>query len=110
MKSLLFNPEKRFDSSPNKLIPINPSYSMKEKEYAFGRLAKTNIFIGENNSGKSRFLRSLFLNNFYAIDKDDIERFYQSLKKDLRLVPKADKMSVRVLIEGLVKSFSNCEI
>ena len=83
MKSLLFNPEKRFDSSPNKLIPINPSYSMKEQEYAFGRLAKTNIFIGENNSGKSRFLRSLFLNNFYAIDKDDIERFYQSLKKDL---------------------------
>jgi len=49
-------------------------------------LSKLNIFVGENNSGKSRLLRSLLSNELdYIPDSsfiEDYNNFVESLKKD----------------------------
>ncbi len=55
MIDVIFNTENSFRSYPNQLIPINSEYVLKGNNASFGDLSKTNIFIGENNSGKSRF-------------------------------------------------------
>ena len=61
MFNIIFKTENLFDKklSPNKLVKFG-----KDKEYVFRNnsvvcsgFSKTNVFIGENNSGKSRFLR-----------------------------------------------------
>ena len=44
--------------------------------YCLGDLSKTNVFIGENNSGKSRFLRYLFETDYYSIDDEAFEKFF----------------------------------
>ena len=70
MISVIFKAKTSFDSSPNNLLPINNDYSFKDSNYGFGNLSKTNVFIGENNSGKSRFLRYLFETNYYSISNE----------------------------------------
>jgi AAA15 family ATPase/GTPase len=59
------------------LIP-NKQYKFlnreNKSEQAISGLSKVNIFVGENNSGKSRFLRSILSEKdlCYAIDKEFI--------------------------------------
>ena len=76
MIDLIFRPATSFNTSPNKLTEINKDYNLKNSSICFGDLSKTNIFIGENNSGKSRFLRYLFKTNFYAISESSFENFF----------------------------------
>ena len=79
MIEIIFNLKSRNASNENELIPINSNYILRNDDSAFGSLSKTNIFIGENNSGKSRFLRQLFACEFYAISKGDFAEFYDSI-------------------------------
>lgn len=76
MINVIFKIEKDFGCMPNKIIPINEDYSLNDTAYGFGNLSKTNIFIGENNSGKSRFLRSLFKEKFYTLNYENIQEIY----------------------------------
>lgn len=79
MINIIFNLKSRSASNENELIPINSDYVFRNDDSAFGSLSKTNIFIGENNSGKSRFLRQLFAYEFYAVSKEDFAEFYDSI-------------------------------
>lgn len=72
--------ETTFHQSPNKLLPVHKDYNFKDSNCGFGNLAKTNIFIGENNSGKSRFLRYLFQSDFYAISNEQFAKFFSETK------------------------------
>ena len=67
MINIIFKMKTDFESSPNELLSINKDYNFKDSNYGLGNLTKTNVFIGENNSGKSRFLRYLFETNYYSI-------------------------------------------
>ena len=58
-----------------KLIPINNNYTYKGSNIAFGPVSKINIFIGENNSGKSRFLRHLYKTSFYGFSNEGYGKF-----------------------------------
>ncbi len=49
---------------------ISNSASELEKKKRLSNLSKINIFIGTNNSGKSRFLRYLFANQFSLLPSD----------------------------------------
>lgn len=52
------------------------NYSFNEGEQNIDNLAKLNIFIGQNNSGKSRFLRLLSLKDHHLFPTDvDITKF-----------------------------------
>lgn len=84
MIDLILKVKNNFNSYPNELLPINPQYILKDRACAFGVLSKTNIFIGENNSGKSRFLRYLFQNDFLCIDSKGVDNLFLSLEKSLR--------------------------
>lgn len=61
--------------------PLHPDYYIKygdrKTQIAIGNLSKTNIFIGENNSGKSRFLRNLFAEEFYGISCEQLSNIYR---------------------------------
>ena len=85
MINIIFKTSKSFNSGSNKLVPINADYSLKNNGVGpFGDLSKTNIFIGENNSGKSRFLRYLFKENFYTLNSENIEEIYITFQKNMR--------------------------
>lgn len=77
---MIFNTENTFRSYQNQLIPINSEYVLKGSKVSFGDLSKTNIFIGENNSGKSRFLRHLFQTTFLSINNESIENLLAALR------------------------------
>lgn len=76
MIDLIFKPATSFSTSPNKLTEIHTDYNFKNSSVCFGDLSKMNIFIGENNSGKSRFLRYIFKTNFYAILESSFDNFF----------------------------------
>ena len=82
MLNVIFKTTTSFNSGPNELMPINEDYSLNK--CAFGDLSKTNIFIGENNSGKSRFLRSLFVDNFHSLDSKNINTIFEDHIQHLR--------------------------
>lgn len=67
MKNIIFNTIITCNSSSNSLLEINNDYNIYPK-FGFGLLSKTNVFIGANNSGKSRFLRYLYSNSFQILD------------------------------------------
>ncbi len=83
MINFIFKSKENFRNYPNELLPFNAEYVFRDSEYAFGNLSKTNIFIGENNSGKSRFLRSLFQNDFRYISNDGIDDLFNNLRGNL---------------------------
>lgn len=80
MISLMFKVKNNFDISPNEFIGIHKDYNFKGSCCAFGNLSKTNIFIGENNSGKSRFLRELFASDFYYMSDQNFKVFFKTNK------------------------------
>ena len=69
---------KTFETNENALIHVHEDYKFNYE--AFGGLSKINIFIGENNSGKSRFLRKLFSEDFYGISNDQFINIYQETR------------------------------
>ena len=87
MINIIFNLKSTSATNENDLISINQDYVFRNNDCAFGSLSKTNIFIGENNSGKSRFLRHLFANEFYSISKGDFAKFYVAIKGEYLLDP-----------------------
>ena len=90
MIDLIFKTKTSFNSNLNELIPINNEYSFTGMKYAFGNLSKTNIFIGENNSGKSRFLRYLFQNDFYALSKENLDQLFRELRRHFSILETVD--------------------
>lgn len=80
MINVIFKVERDFHTSPNQLMKVNSEYSINGSSESFGTLSKTNIFIGENNSGKSRFLRYLFQTPFLSINNYDIQALLVSLR------------------------------
>ena len=90
MIDLIFKTKTSFNSNLNELIPINNEYSFTGMKYAFGNLSKTNIFVGENNSGKSRFLRYLFQNDFYALSKENLEQLFRELRRHFSILETVD--------------------
>ena len=57
-------------------IHISPEfekYKVQITESHIQNLSKINVFIGENNSGKSRFLRNLFNRNDYYVTDSMID-------------------------------------
>lgn len=58
------------------LTQISQDYNLLNHPYYFGELSKTNVFIGENNSGKSRFLRYLFETDWYSLNEKSLEQFF----------------------------------
>ena len=51
--------------------------------YCFGELSKTNVFIGENNSGKSRFLRYLFKTDFHSLSYENFKKFFNEMNYNI---------------------------
>ena len=87
MFNIIFKTDNLFDDklSPSKLVKFG-----KDKEYVFcddsvvcGGFSKTNVFIGENNSGKSRFLRCLFSTNYYIMSYENFEDFYKDISSKI---------------------------
>ena len=91
MINVIFNMKSEFHRMPNELIPLNNEYNLNNEAYALGSLSKVNIFIGENNSGKSRFLRHLFRNNFLSIDNEGIDKLYNCMKTHINCQDLEDK-------------------
>lgn len=68
----------------------NKTYNYINSKYIdeFLELSRVNIFIGENNSGKSRFLRSLFYYNDdekdsrirFTVDSESYKKIYEQVK------------------------------
>lgn len=87
MINFLFKTDaEQFDYAKN-LIPINQNYTFQGSNVVFGPISKINIFIGENNSGKSRFLRHLYRTSFYGFSNEGYRELYQSTKGHLRFGP-----------------------
>src|SRR5271157_4520396 len=55
------------------LLPKLPPFNTYDIEEAFGPLSLVNIFVGANNSGKSRFLRGLFALNDYSFNTNKLD-------------------------------------
>ena len=83
MNNIIFKIKSAHATNDNDFVTINKDYSILNSINPLGVLSKTNIFIGENNSGKSRFLRSLFSTQYYSLSKDGFESFYQAIRRKL---------------------------
>lgn len=69
------------NAGSNILTRINQDYILMNHNYFFGELSKMNVFIGENNSGKSRFLRYLFKTNFHSLSDENFKQFINEIDK-----------------------------
>lgn len=67
------------NAGSNILTRINQDYILMNHNYFFGELSKTNVFIGENNSGKSRFLRYLFKTDFHSLSYENFKQFINEI-------------------------------
>ncbi len=74
-------PSKSYLISGIKIPDSSYSYDSEEKSEIIENVSKVNLFIGENNSGKSRLLRELFRTDFDIISaKLDLDLFKSSLE------------------------------
>jgi len=105
MISIIFKAKTSFDSSPNNLEQINSDYNYANSLYAFGNLSKINVFIGENNSGKSRFLRHLFVSGYHSIENEEFIKFFNELKNGVYqhydIIPKSNIEKFNKIYERL---------
>ena len=81
MFNIIFKAENSFHTSPNKLVSLNKDYAFCDSPHAYGNFSKTNIFIGENNSGKSRFLRFLYSSDYYEMSTAQFDDFFTHIKQ-----------------------------
>lgn len=84
MFKTIFNKKYGFNTQPNELNVIFTNYKFCDNFVMYGDFSKLNVFIGENNSGKSRFLRSLFSSNYYEMSYEDFENFFTKM---LEVIP-----------------------
>ena len=73
-----------YNAGSDFLAQINQDYNLMNHPYCFGELSKTNVFIGENNSGKSRFLRYLFKTDFYSLSDEGFTQFINKIDQIIR--------------------------
>lgn len=73
-----------YNAGSYRLTQINQDYNLMNHNYCFGELSKTNVFIGENNSGKSRFLRYLFKTDFYSLSDEGFTQFINKIDQIIR--------------------------
>ena len=110
MINIIFKTKTGFESSPNTLLSINDDYNFKDSAYGFGTLSKTNVFIGENNSGKSRFLRYLFEGNYYSLSDNKLNDFFAETKNDVyghyETVPKSNMEKFNKIYEKFGNEYS----
>ncbi|WAC20287.1 AAA family ATPase [Luteolibacter sp. SL250] len=77
---------------PNKIILVGSDFGSykiegEEDNNKFGKLEKVNIFVGENNSGKSRFLRSILKSEPLIIGSeihDSVVQLHRKFQADYR--------------------------
>lgn len=72
-----------YNAGSYRLAQINKDYNLMNHSYCFGELSKTNVFIGENNSGKSRFLRYLFKTDFNFLSDEDLKKFFDEMNHSI---------------------------
>lgn len=72
-----------YNAGSYRLAQINKDYNLMNHSYCFGELSKTNVFIGENNSGKSRFLRYLFKTDFNFMSDEDLNKFFDEMNHSI---------------------------
>lgn len=87
------------------LAQINQDYNLMNHPYCFGELSKTNVFIGENNSGKSRFLRYLFKTDFYYLSDEGFTEFINKIDQ----IISSNRYSNAIYDAYYTKSLSNKE-
>lgn len=73
-----------YNAGSYRLTQINQDYNLMNHNYCFGELSKTNVFIWENNSGKSRFLRYLFKTDFYSLSDEGFTEFINKIDQIIR--------------------------
>lgn len=81
MIKLILKPDSKATNRTKNFAFVNKDYTFLDSETAFGNLSKINIFIGENNSGKSRFLRYLFKTPFYGMSLENFKSLYALIKR-----------------------------
>lgn len=82
MIKLILKPDSKATNRTKNFAFVNKDYTFLDSETAFGNLSKINIFIGENNSGKSRFLRYLFKTPFYGMSLENFKSLYARFVHD----------------------------
>ena len=87
------------------LVQINQDYNLMNSPYCFGELSKTNVFIGENNSGKSRFLRYLFKTNFHSLSDENFKQFINEIDQ----IISSNRYSYAIYDTYYTESLSNIE-
>lgn len=92
-------------ASSSTLTQINQDYNLMNHNYCFGELSKTNVFIGENNSGKSRFLRYLFKTNFHSLSAENFKQFINEIDQ----IISSNRYSNAIYDTYYTKSLSNKE-
>ena len=93
------------NAGSNYFAQINQDYNLMNHNYFFGELSKTNVFIGENNSGKSRFLRYLFKTNFYSLSDEN----FKQLINEIDQIISSKKCINAVYDTNYAESLSNIE-
>lgn len=90
IKDWIFPEEKPEEISKQYSMPVSADQITDQSKSTdrITNLSKINIFIGPNNSGKSRFLRALFKNQKDRINSntgclDPINTYFQSLKSEI---------------------------
>lgn len=96
MFNIIFKIKNSFNTYPNELDKICPDYKFCDDSVMYGMFSRINVFIGENNSGKSRFLRALFSSKYYEMTYDDLEKFYDDISD---AVPEEKLISTSPLIK-----------
>jgi len=98
------------------IIPCESHYyqnGVNEPNHILSDLAKINIFIGENNSGKSRLLREILRNDLQYMPSyqiNDVNQILSDLKKDLRepFISRRDKPFTS--LENFLNSINDVKI
>lgn len=96
MFNIIFKIKNSFNTYPNELDKICPDYKFCDDSVMYGMFSRINVFIGENNSGKSRFLRALFSSKYYEMTYDDLKKFYDDISD---AVPEEKLISTSPLIK-----------
>lgn len=79
MFNSIFKIKNSFNAYPNELDKICPDYKFCDDSAMYGKFSRMNVFIGENNSGKSRFLRALFSSRYFEMTYDNWNKFYADI-------------------------------
>lgn len=81
MFNIIYKPEKSYNCSPNSLLTLNGLYNFCDNNSILGEFSKINVFIGENNSGKSRFLRFLYSSDYRIMTEIEFGKFYDEMEQ-----------------------------